>query len=78
MNVRKTVSATTQKLKDNFNLYHIILNFSLLSCAENQEDALQIVEQILPFFTPAYTLTINVPEMGIKDDFPLILEVLKI
>ena len=43
--------------------------------AKNQEDALQCVEQILPFFTPAYTLTINaVPAMGIKDDFPLILE----
>ena len=43
--------------------------------AKNQEDALQIVEQILPFFTPAYTLTINaVPDMNIKDDFPLILD----
>ena len=75
MNVRKTVGATSTEIKRQFQSVPYNLNFSLFIMAKNQEDALQIVEQILPFFTPAYTLTINaVPEMGIKDDFPLILE----
>ena len=75
LNVRKTVGATASKLKRQYTSVPYNLNFSLFIMAKNQEDALQIVEQILPFFTPAYTVTINaVPEMGIKDDFPLILE----
>ena len=42
--------------------------------AKNSDDALQIVEQILPFFQPDYTLTINdMADMGIKRDVPIIL-----
>ena len=38
------------------------------------EDGLQIVEQILPYFQPDYTVTINViPSMGIKRDVPITL-----
>ena len=39
----------------------------------NCEGGLQIVEQILPYFQPDYTVTINVmPEMGIKEMFCLL------
>jgi len=42
--------------------------------AKNQDDALQIIEQIMPYFQPEYTITINeVPEMGIKGDVPIVL-----
>ena len=42
--------------------------------AKQSDDALQIVEQILPFFQPDYTLTINdMTDMGIKRDVPIIL-----
>jgi hypothetical protein len=38
------------------------------------EDGLQIVEQILPFFQPDYTVTINaVPDLNIKRDVPIVL-----
>ena len=38
------------------------------------EDGLQIVEQILPFFQPDYTVTINaVPDLNIKRDVPVLL-----
>lgn len=38
------------------------------------DDANQIVEQILPWFTPAFTVTINsIPEMEYKDDIPITL-----
>ena len=43
--------------------------------AKQSDDALQIVEQILPFFQPDYTLTINdMTDMGIKRDVPIVLE----
>jgi hypothetical protein len=75
LNVRKTTGSNSANLKRQYTSVPYNFNFSLFIMAKNQEDALQCVEQILPFFTPAYTLTINaVPAMGIKDDFPLILE----
>ena len=50
------------------------LNFTLSILTKNMNDALQIVEQILPFFQPDYTLTINdMADMGIKRDVPIIL-----
>jgi hypothetical protein len=50
------------------------LDLSLYILTKTQEDALQIVEQILPTFTPEYTMTINaVPEMNMKVDVPIIL-----
>jgi hypothetical protein len=52
-----------------------ILNFQLTIYAKTQDDALQIVEQILPYFNPEYTVTINeVPELGIKRDLPVVLQ----
>lgn len=75
LNVKKTLSTNASEIKRQYTSVPYNFNFSLFVMAKNQEDALQVVEQILPFFTPAFTLTINaVPEMGIKDDFPLILE----
>lgn len=42
--------------------------------AKNSDDALQIVEQILPYFTPDFNLTINAfPELDLKHDIPIIL-----
>ena len=50
------------------------LNIQLYAMAKNSDDALQIVEQILPFFQPDYTLTLNdMADMGIKRDVPIIL-----
>ena len=41
---------------------------------KNSDDGIQIVEQILPFFQPEYTVTINeVPEMDIVRDVPMVL-----
>ena len=50
------------------------LDLSLYILTKTQEDGLQIIEQILPTFTPEYTLTINaVPDMNVKLDVPIIL-----
>ena len=75
LNVRKGIGSTSDRLKRQYQSVPYNLTFELYIMAKNQEDALQVVEQVIPFFTPAYTLTINaVPEMNIRDDFPLIMD----
>ena len=50
------------------------LDFELYILAKQSDDALQIVEQILPYFQPDYTITIkDMTDMGIKKDIPVIL-----
>lgn len=50
------------------------VDITLYILTKTQEDGLQILEQILPSFTPDYTLTINtIPEMNIKMDVPVVL-----
>ena len=50
------------------------IDMSLYILTKTQEDGLQIVEQILPTFTPEYTMTINaVPDMNVKLDVPIVL-----
>ena len=62
--------------KVNFNYTPVTYNlsFSLYSFTASAEAGLQIVEQILPFFQPDYTVTINaIPELNIKRDVPIVL-----
>jgi hypothetical protein len=50
------------------------IDVSLYILTKTQEDGLQIIEQILPTFTPEYTLSINVvPDMNVKIDVPIVL-----
>ena len=50
------------------------LNFELAILSRTQDDALQILEQILPFFQPSFNVTVNlIPEMNEKKDLPIIL-----
>lgn len=50
------------------------IGFQLNILVKNAEDGTKIVEQILPYFTPDWTVTANIiPEMGIKHDIPIIL-----
>lgn len=51
------------------------MNLSLYIYSKNQDDALQIVEQILPYFNPDYNLSFKaIPSMGITHDLPILLE----
>jgi hypothetical protein len=52
--------------------YNIPFKLSIL--VKNAEDGTKIVEQILPFFTPDFTASLElIPELGIVQDIPLIL-----
>ena len=50
------------------------MDFQMAVMAKNSDDALQIVEQILPFFQPDYTVTLNDnTAMGTTRDVPIVL-----
>jgi hypothetical protein len=52
------------------------MQFELSVMAKLNDDALQIIEQILPYFQPSYNLTVTLVNDGIneKRDIPIILE----
>ena len=51
------------------------IGFELNIFTKLNDDALQIVEQILPYFQPAFTLTVDlVDSIGEKRDIPLVLD----
>jgi len=53
------------------------INFQLNVYAKNQDDALQLVEQILPTFNPQYTITIKpftTEYPDFKEDIPVIIQ----
>ena len=71
----KDSSANSGKLDTQFMPVPYNLGIELYAMAKQSDDALQIVEQILPFFQPDYTLTINdMTDMGIKRDVQIVLE----
>ena len=49
-------------------------DFSLSIYVRNTEDGTQLLEHIIPFFTPDYTIKLNlIPEMGIVKEIPIVL-----
>lgn len=47
-------------------------NFSLYVMTKNSEDGTQIIEKILPFFTPDFTVTMRaLPELSLNLDVPI-------
>lgn len=76
MNLR---NRTTDSVTSNAKIYNYvpyIIDIQLNIYAKTQDDALQIVEQIIPFFSPQYNLTIkpfsDYPD--IKEDVPIVLQ----
>ena len=50
------------------------VGFELFIMAKNSDDGVQIVEQILPYFQPEYTITLQaVPAMDVIRDIPIVL-----
>lgn len=63
---------TTRNTVYTYAPYNMGIQLSIM--AKNQDDALQIIEQIIPYFQPDYTITINeLPDMSIKNDVPIVL-----
>ena len=65
--------ATKRKSINHYTAYDI--GMSLYIMAKNQDDGLQIMEQILPYFQPDYTVSIKpVDDFDFKQDVPIILD----
>jgi len=72
----KTVKSGIDGKVMNYNYVPVPYNvsYNLYSFTASAEAGLQIVEQILPFFQPDFTVTVNaVPELNIKRDIPIVL-----
>lgn len=78
---RKTSVTQTFKASDGNNLKKVFMpvpyniGFELNIFSKLNDDALQIVEQILPFFQPSFNLTIDlIDSIGEKRDIPIVLD----
>ena len=49
-------------------------DFELNFYVRNTEDGTQLIEQILPYFSPDYTITVDLADIGNNVDVPIILE----
>jgi hypothetical protein len=69
-----TNDTNNNKLKYQYNPVPYNINFSVYVYVKNTEDGTKIIEQILPFFTPDWTTTVNlIPEMSVTMDIPIVL-----
>jgi aspartate-semialdehyde dehydrogenase len=71
----KTVKTGSNSiLNTNYTPVPYNINYTLNVFTATAENGLQIVEQILPYFQPDYTITLNVlPNMNMSRDVPIVL-----
>jgi hypothetical protein len=70
----KNFAQTSQGLVSQYNPVPYNYDFNLYLYVRNIEDGTQIIEHILSYFTPDYTIKLNmIPEMGIIKEVPVIL-----
>ncbi|CAB4133480.1 tail sheath stabilizer and completion protein [uncultured Caudovirales phage] len=71
----KSFAQTANGVKSQYNPVPYNFQFSLYLYVRNIEDGMQIIEHILPFFTPDYTIKLNlIPEMCIVKEIPVVLD----
>jgi hypothetical protein len=72
-NIKNFASSSTN-FSTQYNPVPYDFDFSLNIYVRNIEDGTQMIEHILPYFTPDYTIKLNlIPEMGISKEIPVIL-----
>ena len=72
-----TVGTSTDNRQKFFPPVPYTINFQLNVYAKSQDDALQVVEQVLPFFNPQYTVTVkpfSTEYPTFKEDIPIIIQ----
>jgi hypothetical protein len=76
--IQKSIPSDTSVVSRNkiYNYVPYTISFQLNLYAKSQDDGLQILEQILPYFTPQYSLTIKPfsDYADVKEDVPIILQ----
>ena len=72
--MNKVACQSGSTAKSQFSPVPYNISISLYLLTKTIEDGLAVVEQILPIFTPDYTMSINaVPDLNIVNDVPIIL-----
>jgi len=72
--ITKEVQEDTKSKMKVFNPVPYNLNFQLTAMVKNSDDGIQIVEQILPFFAPSFSISFDIiPGMEISKDVDIIL-----
>ena len=73
--VKKVADGTDkEQVKSGFMPVPYNVEFELFIMSKSSDDALQIVEQILPYFQPEYTVTLREsPDLDIIRDVPIVL-----
>jgi len=67
-------AAGTSSLMKQYNPVPYNFDFSLTAMVDSSEDGAQIFEQIVPFFTPEFTVSVTlIPAMNIKPDISIVL-----
>lgn len=74
--VNRKINRLTRKVQQGRSSYSEVpynISFGLYVFTRNIDDNLQIVEQILPYFTPEFMISINIDELYPSVDIPIIL-----
>jgi len=70
----KNFAQTSSGVVSQYNPVPYNFDFNLYIYVRNIEDGTQIVEHIIPYFAPDYTIKLNlIPEMGVVKEVPIIL-----
>lgn len=70
----KNFASTPSGVKAQYNPVPYNFDFNLYLYVRNIEDGTQLLEHIIPYFTPDYTIKLNmVPEMGVIKEVPVVL-----
>jgi hypothetical protein len=71
----RAVNASSDTLNQQYAPTPYNINMTLYIYSKNQDDGLQVLEQILPYFNPDYNLTLKaIPALNILNDLPILLE----
>ena len=67
-------SSTVGNTETQYSEVPYTVGFQLTIAARTMDDALQIVEQIIPYFTPEFTISMNFSDFNTKIDVPIVIQ----
>jgi hypothetical protein len=72
--ITQTSNTSTSSLMYQYNPVPYTFGFRLYVYVKNAEDGTKIIEQILPYFTPEFSVAVNlIPDMNVTMDIPIVL-----
>ena len=76
--ITKTITGNNGSLAYQYNPVPYTFGFRLYVYVKNAEDGTKIIEQILPYFTPEFSVAVNlIPDMDVTMDIPIVLNTIQ-